>query len=445
MIYMMDNNKFNKDDAKEVSYYPADDNDVGTVKPRHSGIKAKVLGIIALMAVVSVGSIGGYKAITEKEISGGTSVSDTADTEKAEAADKTETETTVADAVDSAVTTAATDSSSYKSMLELANKGSTMTVPDIVKKVKPSVVGISSEFVIDSGYSYLSGSATGTGTGIVMSEDGYIITNAHVVVNSDYGTSIVAKKVTVVLADQSEHEAEIIGKDTKSDLAVLKIDAAGLDLTPAEFGNSDELEEGELAVAIGNPLGFELYGSTTCGIISALNRTITTDNDSMSLIQTDAAINPGNSGGPLINSYGQVIGINSNKIVSSQVEGIGFAIPINEAKPIIDDLINKGYVTGRPLIGITGEDINQRTARYYDIPEGVMVRFIEPGSAADNAGVKVGDIIVGAEGESVTTMDEINKIKENYKAGDEFKITVYRDGSELDLTLVLGEATAENQ
>ena len=165
----------------------------------------------------------------------------------------------------------------------------------------------------------------------------------------------------------------------------------------------------------------------------------------MSLIQTDAAINPGNSGGPLINSYGQVIGINSNKIVSSQVEGIGFAIPINEAKPIIDDLINKGYVTGRPLIGITGEDINQRTARYYDIPEGVMVRFIEPGSAADNAGVKVGDIIVGAEGESVATMDGINKIKENYKAGDEFKITVYRDGSELDLTLVLGEATAENQ
>lgn len=253
MIYMMDNNKFNKDDAKEVSYYPADDNDVGTVKPRHSGIKAKVLGIIALMAVVSVGSIGGYKAVTEKEISGDTSVSDTADTEKAEAADKTETETTVADAVDSAVTTAATDPSSYKSMLELANKGSTMTVPDIVKKVKPSVVGISSEFVIDSGYSYLSGSATGTGTGIVMSEDGYIITNAHVVVNSDYGTSIVAKKVTVVLSDQSEHEAEIIGKDTKSDLAVLKIDAAGLDLTPAEFGNSDELEEGELAVAIGNP------------------------------------------------------------------------------------------------------------------------------------------------------------------------------------------------
>ncbi len=433
MIYMF-NDEFRKPDTNEISYYPEDEANPQNSKTKKHGNKEKVLGLIALMAVVSVGSIGGYKLVTEKNTAPETAIveqaSETAPPEQTEAAASSDT----------AVTTAASGET-YHSMLELANKGSEMSVPDIVKKVKPSVVGISSEFVIDSGFSYLSGTSIGTGTGIVMSEDGYIITNAHVVVTSEYGTKITAQKVTVVLSDQSEHEAEIIGADTKTDLAVLKIDPKGVDLVPAEFGNSDELEEGELAVAIGNPLGFELYGSTTCGIISALNRTITTDNDSLSLIQTDAAINPGNSGGPLINSFGQVIGINSNKIVSSQVEGIGFAIPINEAKPIIDDLINKGYVSGRPLIGITGEDINQRTARYYDIPEGIMVRFIEPGSAADEAGVKLADIIVGIEGTAVKTMDELNSIKDKYSAGDTVTITVYRDGSELDLELTLGEAT----
>lgn len=433
---MMDNNDFRKPDTNEISYYPDDVTDPDSGKVKKHGNKEKVLGLIALMAVVSVGSIGGYKLVTEKNAAAPeTSIAEQDDENIS--APQTEAEA----AAEAAVTTAASGEA-YHSMLELANKGSEMSVPDIVKKVKPSVVGVSSEFVIDSGFSYLSGTSIGTGTGIVMSEDGYIITNAHVVVTSEYGTKITAKKVTVVLSDQSEHEAEIIGADTKTDLAVLKIDTEGVDLVPAEFGNSDELEEGELAVAIGNPLGFELYGSTTCGIISALNRTITTDNDSLSLIQTDAAINPGNSGGPLINSFGQVIGINSNKIVSSQVEGIGFAIPINEAKPIIDDLINKGYVTGRPLIGITGEDINQRTARYYDIPEGIMVRFIEPGSAADEAGAKLGDIIVGIEGTAVKTMDELNDIKDKYSAGDTVTITVYRDGSELDLELTLGEATS---
>lgn len=435
MIYMFDNNDFRKPDTNEISYYPDDmTNPENTKVKKHN--KEKILGLIALMAVVSVGSIGGYKLVTEKNAAPETAIVEQA----SETAPPAQTD--AAASADTAVTTAATGEA-YHSMLELANKGSEMSVPDIVKKVKPSVVGISSEFVIDSGFSYLSGTSIGTGTGIVMSEDGYIITNAHVVVTSEYGTKITAQKVTVVLSDQSEHEAEIIGADTKTDLAVLKIDPKDVDLVPAEFGNSDELEEGELAVAIGNPLGFELYGSTTCGIISALNRTITTDNDSLSLIQTDAAINPGNSGGPLINSFGQVIGINSNKIVSSQVEGIGFAIPINEAKPIIDDLINKGYVSGRPLIGITGEDINQRTARYYDIPEGIMVRFIEPGSGADEAGIKLGDIIVGIEGTAVKTMDELNNIKDKHAAGDTVTITVYRDGSELDLELTLGEATSD--
>ncbi len=294
-----------------------------------------------------------------------------------------------------------------------------LTIPEIVKKAKPSVVGISSQFH----------ESTGTGTGIIITTDGYIVTNAHVVQNSYKDTTFKANSVIVVLEDQSEHEARIIGTDTRTDLAVLKVDSAGKKLPAAELGNSDNLLEGELAVAIGNPLGFELYGSTTCGIISALNRTITIDERRMTLIQTDAAVNPGNSGGPLLNSSGQVIGINSSKIISGYTEGLGFAIPINGAKPVINDLIENGYVKGRPMIGISGEDINYVTSKYYDIPEGVFVRFIDPDSSAAKSGIKAGDIIVGVNNEKITTMDELNKIKDKFKAGESIELSVFRKDS----------------
>ncbi len=209
-------------------------------------------------------------------------------------------------------------------------KKRTLTVPEIVKKAKPSVVGIISEFPDGTKC---------TGTGIIISESGNIVTNAHVIQNVCKNDTMRAEKVRAVLSDESEYSAEIIGADTPSDLAVININTDNVQLFPAELGDSDSLVEGETAVAIGNPLGLELYGSTTCGIISALGRTITVSGYEMTLIQTDAAINPGNSGGPLLNCRGEVIGINSSKIISDNAEGLGFAIPISDAKPIIERLL----------------------------------------------------------------------------------------------------------
>jgi serine protease Do len=319
------------------------------------------------------------------------------------------------------------------SLIELSSRKGEMSIPDIVKKVKPSVVGISAEF---------SDSTVSTGTGIIISEDGYIVTNAHVVQNTEGGASERSFEVTAVLYDDSSCSAVIIGADSRTDLAVLKINADGETLTPAEFGDSDELCEGELAIAIGNPLGFELYGSVTSGIISALNRTVTVGEYEMNLIQTDAAINPGNSGGPLINGSGQVIGINSSKIISDNAEGLGFAIPVSSAKPVIDDLIENGYVTGRPLIDISGEDISELTASYYKLPQGVCVRFITPDSAADKSGMEVGDIIIGLDGESVSTMEELNNSLKKFAAGDTVSITVYRQSTEtqFEISLLLDES-----
>ncbi|MBQ7980147.1 MAG: trypsin-like peptidase domain-containing protein [Oscillospiraceae bacterium] len=321
----------------------------------------------------------------------------------------------------------------YKSVISFSTPAKELSVPEIVKKVKPSVVGISSKF---------SETSIGTGTGIILSSDGYVVTNAHVVRSSADGNHITAQQVTVVLSDKSEYIAEIIGFDPRTDLAVLKINAGNKKLVSAEFGDSTKLAEGELAVAIGNPLGFELYGSVTCGIISALNRSITIDEYEMTLIQTDAAINPGNSGGPLLNSCGQVVGINSSKIISDYAEGLGFAIPITSAKTVIDDLIRNGYVTGRARIGISGEDVGKSNAKYYDLPEGVYVRYIEKNSAAEASGIEVGDIIVAADGQTVTTMRELNKIKEAFSSGDNLSLTVFRDGESINITVLLGEEKA---
>lgn len=322
------------------------------------------------------------------------------------------------------------ESVDVKSTATLSKEDTELSVPEIVKKAKPSVVGISSAFGENS---------VGTGTGIIIAANGYIVTNAHVVQNLSDGKRTPAESVTVVLADKTEYPAQIIGADSRTDLAVVKINGGEKSFSAAEFGDSGKLSEGELAVAIGNPLGFELYGSTTCGIISALDRTITIDEYEMTLIQTDAAINPGNSGGPLLNRFGQVVGINSSKIISDYAEGLGFAIPISSAKPVIEDLIQNGYVTGRPRIGISGEDIGEENARYYDLPEGVYVRFIEKNSAADAAGLAVGDIIVAADGEIIKTMAELNKVKERFGSGDEMTVTVFRGEEKIDIKLILSE------
>ncbi len=300
---------------------------------------------------------------------------------------------------------------------ETANKGAELSTVEISKKVGPAVVGITSK--ISNTISFFSSEmfSEGTGSGIIISSDGYIITNNHVVEG--------ASAVTVTLNTGSEYEAKLIGSDAKTDLAVIKIIPEEA-LTVAELGDSSIVEVGEKAVAIGNPLGMEFFGSTTQGIISAINRTITVDGRTMSLIQTDAAINEGNSGGALVNAYGQVIGINAVKVSSSSVEGMGFAIPISEAKPVVEDLIKHGYVKGRPVIGISSRDVTEYMATRQGWPIGVQVMETQLGSGAEIAGLVQGDIIVKADGKEVKTTDELNKIKDTHKPGESILLEVYK-------------------
>lgn len=302
-----------------------------------------------------------------------------------------------------------------------------LTIPKIYNKVKDSVVGITVTITGSTGIEQ------GSGTGIILSEDGYISTNAHVVDG--------ASTIKVILTDESEHNAQLIGIDTRTDLAVLKIEKTGLQ--PAEFGNSDSLQVGETVVAIGNPYGMELAGTVTSGIVSALNRQIVIEGFYMTLIQTDASINPGNSGGPLVNSYGQVIGITSSKIVQSGYEGIGFAIPMSGATAIIQDLIQYGYIKDRPYIGITGYDIDQASAAMYSLPQGVRVESVDPESDAYAKGLKRGDIIIAVDGTDITSMADLESEKNKKKPGDTLTLTVYRNTKELDITIVLSESTAD--
>ncbi len=354
---------------------------------------------------------------------------------------------------------------SQPSLIDLASREDAITVPEIVEKISPSVVGIQATYVVQTessspsdfgfGFGYYgwgnnndtqSQEAVATGTGVIMSEDGYIITNAHVVYDTTSGYGL-AKSVEIQMADgETIYPAEIVAYDVETDLAVLKVDQTGL--TPAEFGNSDECQVGELVVAIGNPLGLELQNTVTCGIISALNREVTINDKEMTLIQTDTAINSGNSGGPLINSAGQVIGINSAKMSSSYssnsatIEGIGFAIPITEAKEIIDDLITYGYVTGRPQLGITCQDVSETVSQAYNIPVGSYIISVTEGGAADKAGLQIQDVIIAIDGNTITTTEELNDYKNEHAAGEQVVLTVVRSGQTLDIPITLEEAVA---
>lgn len=282
----------------------------------------------------------------------------------------------------------------------------------IYKKVSPSIVGVVQ-------YQYAqSFEPTGEGSGIIISTDGYILTNAHVIKNAD--------TVKVVLYNEEEYEAEIIGSDEQTDIAVLKIDAKNLAF--AELGDSDEVEVGEPVYVLGNPGGLILQSSFTDGIISGLNRVVSTEdsNYSMTVIQTNAAINPGNSGGALINAYGQVIGITSSKLVSEKYEGIGFAIPTRTAKPIIEDLIMQGYVSGRAILGITGRTVDSVMARYYKVPEGVQIASFTEGGSFTGTTAAVGDIITALNDEEITCMEDVFSFLTEHSPGDEVKVTLFR-------------------
>lgn len=305
-----------------------------------------------------------------------------------------------------------------------------MSVEEIAKNVGPSIVGITCTTKTQSYF----GTQTGTqsGSGIVIDANGNIVTNYHVISGGS--------DIKVKLNTGNEYSATVVGGDEKTDIAVIKIDAKE-ELHVATIGNSDDVEVGSLAVAIGNPLASELFGTVTAGVISGVNRTMTVGQREMNLIQTDAAISPGNSGGALINKYGEVIGINSVKLVDDAAEGLGFAIPMNEATPIIKDLMQYGYVKGRPMIGVSVREITKELAYYNNllVDHGLYVMSVTESSGAAKAGLTRGDIILKFDGKDVTNSTQLNTIRDKHKAGDTVSMTIMRGNSEKTLSVTLTE------
>ena len=298
-----------------------------------------------------------------------------------------------------------------------------LSLQEIYLQNIPSVVSISC-----SGYDSAS-----TGTGVVLTKDGYIVTNAHVVDG--------AGSINVLLTDDRVLPAVIIGSDEISDLAVLQVQAQ--DLIPAQFGDSAQLQIGDTVAAIGDPLGVKFRGTYTDGIVSAINRDVDMDGRTMTLIQTNAALNSGNSGGPLINCYGQVIGINTMKIGaftdSAGVEGIGFAIPSVTVKDIVDQLILQGYVSGRPTLGIEGEALSAFYQHYYRMPSGLYITHVAPGSDAYEKGIEDGDMLLSVDNQRITTMDELKALLYDRQVGDVVEAIIYRSGERYRVALTLGE------
>lgn len=320
-------------------------------------------------------------------------------------------------------------SSGSKVEVQPVAAGSEMSVEQVAALNQQSVVEIKTEKVTNSSFlqQYVQ---TGAGSGVIISEDGYLITNNHVING--------ASNIQVRTSDGTTYDAVLVGTDSKTDVAVLKINASGL--TPVTFGDSDNLNVGETAVAIGNPLG-ELGGTVTNGIISAKDRSITLDNQQMTLLQTNAAINPGNSGGGLFNSRGELIGMVVAKSSGSDVEGLGFAIPSNLVSKIAQELIANGYVTGRPAMGVTVLSIeNAQTAMQYGVSSlGVYITDVESGSSAEKAGLQAGDRIISLNNQVVETFADLSAALDNYAVGDTVDIMVSRKGSTVTVALTLQE------
>jgi serine protease Do len=313
----------------------------------------------------------------------------------------------------------------------VTSNGSEMSAEDIYAMAVNQVVGVNSEAKTN-----VFGAATNaavSGSGFVISSDGYIVTNYHVIsYAAEQGFSL-----TVMMHDGTSYPAKIIGYESDNDLAVIKIDATGL--SAASLGSNDNMKVGEEVYAIGNPLG-ELDYTMTSGIVSALDRLIQVDETtSINMFQMDAAVNQGNSGGPVYNSKGEVIGIVSAKYASTGVEGLGFAIPIDDARDIVEQLMTSGHVSGKPSMGISVKTVTQQDARYYNIVVGAYVVTVDQGSSAEKAGLKVGDIIIRLGDTEVTSADTLKMAKKNYKAGETATMVVNRDGEELTLTIVFDE------
>lgn len=298
-----------------------------------------------------------------------------------------------------------------------------LALQDIYEQNLPSVASISASLP----------NGTSTGTGVVLTSDGFLVTNAHVVEGS--------QSVTVLLTNDEEYSAQIVGKDDVTDLAVLYIEAQ--DLTPAQFGDSATLRVGDTVVAIGDPLGVEFRGTFTNGIISGIDRDVDVGGRTMTLIQTNAALNAGNSGGPLINCYGQVIGINTMKISTftskSGIEGIGFAIPSATVKTVVDQIIAQGYVSGRPTLGIVGETLSSFYQHYYRMPAGLYITQVLPDSDACAKGIEEGDLLLYVDDNSITSMEDLKSVILNCEVGQTVQAVIYRGGKQYQLELTLTE------
>ena len=312
------------------------------------------------------------------------------------------------------------------------DSGKLMTAAQVYKSNVNSTVGITTEITTTNYWGFQSTGAA-AGSGFILTEDGYILTNEHVIEDSN--------SITVAMYDGTSYPARVVGYDAGNDIAVLKIDATGL--TPVTLGNSDALEVGDEVVAIGNPLG-ELTFSLTKGNVSALNRAVTlSSNVTMNLIQTDAAINSGNSGGALFNMYGEVVGITNAKYSSSgysssaSIDNIGFAIPINSVRNIVTSIIEKGYIS-TPYIGVTVGNVSQES-QDYGMPKGAAIRSVEKDSPAEKAGLQSNDIVTAVDGETISSYEELGKLISESQVGDELKLTVYRKGETLELTVSVGE------
>ena len=336
--------------------------------------------------------------------------------------------------------TADSASGSDSSITAASSSGSSLTTEQVADLVSPSVVVITTEQVVYSQWSWYGQNQveSGAGSGVIISSDGYILTCAHVVDG--------ASTITVTIGDK-DYTATLVGEDTTSDIAVIKIDADGL--TPATVGNSDSLKVGQSVMAVGNPLG-ELGGTVTGGMISALNRSVTiqgtNSTNTMSLIQMDASVSPGNSGGGLFNMNGELVGIVNAKSSSSDAEGLGFAIPINDAIKVAQELLENGYVTGRPYLGITYLAVTDaQTAQQLGVNAyGVYIVDVTKGGPADQAGLKAGDRIVSVDGSEIAAKDDLGTLMQNHSAGDTLAITVARDGQMQTVNVTLGEKGASN-
>lgn len=303
-----------------------------------------------------------------------------------------------------------------------------LDVSDVVAKLRPSVVEIATEVVTNGGMMFGQYVSEGAGSGVILSEDGYIVTNNHVIED--------ASTITVKLMDGTEYPATLVGADSQTDIAVLKVDAT--DLSPATIGNSNDIKVGEAAIAIGNPLG-SLGGTVTTGIISAVGREITIDNETMTLLQTDAAVNAGNSGGGLFDVNGELIGIVNAKTSDLGVEGLGFAIPISDVLSVIEDLMENGTVTSRPMLNVSLQDITD--SQYYgqnrNLEPGVYIVQIVEGGTADEAGLQIGDRIVSFDGQEVSSAEEVKTILKKHTVGDQVEIVIERDGEQQTINMTL--------